>query len=62
VWLGFSNDQIGSLLRDAGFEPGRIVALAADSKAKGPGLFVAVGQKITGSRLTSEGANDGDCS
>ena len=49
VWLGFSNEQMETLLRAGGFEPVRIVALAADPKAKGPGLFVATGRKITGS-------------
>jgi ubiquinone/menaquinone biosynthesis C-methylase UbiE/DNA-binding transcriptional ArsR family regulator len=51
VWLGFSNAQMETLLRAGGFEPVRFVALAADSKAKGPGLFVATGRKITGSGL-----------
>ena len=47
VWLGFSDDQIGRLLADAGFERARIVALTPDARAKGPGLFVATGQKPT---------------
>jgi ArsR family transcriptional regulator len=45
VWLGFSDDQIGGLLADAGFERTRMVPLAPDQRAKGPGLFVATGQK-----------------
>jgi ubiquinone/menaquinone biosynthesis C-methylase UbiE len=45
VWLGFSDDHIGSLLRENQFEHVRVVALPADSKAKGPGLFVATGHK-----------------
>ena len=45
VWLGFSADQIGRLLADAGFERTRIVALTPDARAKGPGLFVATGEK-----------------
>jgi len=47
VWLGFSNEQIGSLLSESGFERSRVVALPADPKAKGPGLFVATGHKRT---------------
>ena len=47
VWLGFSDEQIGSLLRESGFERARVVALPADPKAKGPGLFVATGYKRT---------------
>jgi ArsR family transcriptional regulator len=50
VWLGFSDEQMTSLLRDSGFEAIRVVSLPPDSKAKGPGLFIATGQK-TGSRL-----------
>ena len=45
VWLGFSEDQIGRLLADSGFERARIVALTPDARAKGPGLFVATGEK-----------------
>lgn len=41
VWLGFSEDQMTTWLIDAGFEDCRIVPLAADPRAKGPGLFVA---------------------
>ena len=41
VWLGFSEAQVDQLLADAGFTHTRIVALAADARAKGPGLFVA---------------------
>jgi ArsR family transcriptional regulator len=51
VWLGFSNDQITTLLRESGFEPVRLVALPEDPKAKGPALFVATGRKATGSGL-----------
>ena len=47
VWLGFSNEQIGSLLSASGFDRTRVVALPADPKAKGPGLFVATGHKRT---------------
>jgi ubiquinone/menaquinone biosynthesis C-methylase UbiE len=45
VWLGFSDAQIARLLEDAGFAHTRIVALAPDARAKGPGLFVATGEK-----------------
>jgi ArsR family transcriptional regulator len=55
VWLGFSDDQITSLMRDSGLERVRVVALPPDPKAKGPGLFVATGQK-TGSGLQAPGS------
>ena len=55
VWLGFSDEQITSLMRDSGFERVRVVALPPDPKAKGPGLFVATGQK-TGSGLQAPGS------
>lgn len=45
VWLGFSDEHITSLLRDSGFERVRVVALQPDPKAKGPGLFIATGQR-----------------
>jgi ubiquinone/menaquinone biosynthesis C-methylase UbiE len=45
VWLGFSEDQIQSILSDSGFGETRIVPLPPDARAKGPGLFVATGQK-----------------
>jgi ubiquinone/menaquinone biosynthesis C-methylase UbiE/DNA-binding transcriptional ArsR family regulator len=45
VWLGFSEDHIARLLGGAGFDRVRVVPLPADAKAKGPGLFVATGQK-----------------
>jgi len=45
VWLGFSDDHVRRMLSDAGFAAIRIVALAPDARAKGPGLFVATGQK-----------------
>jgi hypothetical protein len=35
------------LLADAGFQRIRVVALAPDARAKGPGLFVATGEKQT---------------
>jgi ubiquinone/menaquinone biosynthesis C-methylase UbiE len=45
VWLGFSTEHITGLLRDYGFENVRVVALPPDSKAKGPGLFIATAEK-----------------
>ncbi len=45
VWLGFSEDQIAGMLTEAGFAKTRIVPLAPDARAKGPGLFVATGDK-----------------
>jgi ArsR family transcriptional regulator len=51
VWLGFSEEQTARMLTDAGFTRTRVVALPADSKAKGPALFVATGEKDT-SRAT----------
>ena len=41
VWLGFGEPQIERLLGEAGFTGTRVVALAPDARAKGPGLFVA---------------------
>jgi ArsR family transcriptional regulator len=45
VWLGFSDDHVRRMLREAGFGETRIVPLPPDARAKGPGLFVATGQK-----------------
>jgi ubiquinone/menaquinone biosynthesis C-methylase UbiE len=45
VWLGFAEDQISGLIKEAGFGKTRIVPLAPDARAKGPGLFVATGEK-----------------
>jgi ubiquinone/menaquinone biosynthesis C-methylase UbiE len=45
VWLGFSDEHIGRMLTEAGFGRIRIVALAPDTRARGPGLFAASGQK-----------------
>jgi ArsR family transcriptional regulator len=41
VWLGFGDEHMREMLKGAGFEDVRIVALPPDSRAKGPGLFVA---------------------
>jgi ArsR family transcriptional regulator len=45
VWLGFAEDQIDRMLVQAGFGKTRIVPLTPDARAKGPGLFVATGEK-----------------
>ena len=45
VWLGFSDDHVRRMLQEAGFGETRIVPLPPDARAKGPGLFVATGQK-----------------
>jgi len=45
VWLGFAEDHVARMLDDAGFERIRVVPLPPDARAKGPGLFVATGQK-----------------
>jgi SAM-dependent methyltransferase/DNA-binding transcriptional ArsR family regulator len=45
VWLGFSDDHLKRMLAEAGFEDVRIVSLPPDARAKGPGLFVAIGHK-----------------
>ena len=45
VWRGFSEEQISSMLKDAGFSGGRYHPLPADEAAKGPTLFAAVGHK-----------------
>jgi ArsR family transcriptional regulator len=46
VWLGFSEEQVRRLLTEAAFDEIRAIALAPDSRAKGPGLFVAAAQKL----------------
>jgi ArsR family transcriptional regulator len=45
VWLGFSDEHIQGMLGGNGFGDVRIVPLAADTRAKGPGLFVATALK-----------------
>jgi ArsR family transcriptional regulator len=45
VWMGFPEEQIARLLADGGFDRVRVVPLAADAKAKGPGLFVATASR-----------------
>jgi SAM-dependent methyltransferase len=46
IWLGFSEEHMRRLMSDAGFSRIRVVTLAPDTRAKGPGLFVATGVKI----------------
>jgi hypothetical protein len=45
IWLGFAEDQVTRMFEEAGFEKVRIVPLAPDARAKGPGLFVATGER-----------------
>jgi DNA-binding transcriptional ArsR family regulator len=45
VWLGFSDDHVRRMLSDAGFDQARVVPLAPDARAKGPGLFVSTARK-----------------
>ena len=45
IWLGFAEDHVVRMFEDAGFEKVRVVPLAPDARAKGPGLFVATGEK-----------------
>ena len=45
VWLGFSEDHTREMLAEAGFDAVRIVPLAPESRAKGPGLFAATAVK-----------------
>jgi ArsR family transcriptional regulator len=45
VWLGFSEEGTRRMLNDAGLGEIRIVALAPDARAKGPGLFVGTATK-----------------
>ena len=41
VWLGFGEEQMRTLLTDAGFSDARFVPLATATQTKGPALFVA---------------------
>jgi ArsR family transcriptional regulator len=41
VWLGFSEETLGRLLAQAGFDRVRVAHLQVDPDAKGPALFVA---------------------
>jgi len=45
VWLGFSDEHVRRMMSESGFGEIRIVPLAPDARAKGPGLFVATGRR-----------------
>jgi ubiquinone/menaquinone biosynthesis C-methylase UbiE/DNA-binding transcriptional ArsR family regulator len=45
LWLGFSEDHLREMLDGARFDAVRLVPLAPDSRAKGPGLFAATAVK-----------------
>jgi ArsR family transcriptional regulator len=45
VWLGFGDDQMRRFLKQAGFDTITINALAEDTAARGPGLFVATARR-----------------
>lgn len=46
VWLGFDPEHVTRWLVDAGCSAGRVVPLAPDARAKGPGLFVAMAKRL----------------
>ena len=52
VWRGFSEVQIQSLFRSAGFPEVRYHPLPADESAKGPSLFTAVARRVRGVETT----------
>jgi ubiquinone/menaquinone biosynthesis C-methylase UbiE len=56
IWLGFAEDQVTHMFEDAGFEKVRIVPLAPDARAKGPGLFVATGEKASAEKAPAASA------
>jgi ArsR family transcriptional regulator len=43
-WLGFSQERIVSLMREAGLTEARFLVLPSDPEARGPGLFSCVGR------------------
>ena len=45
IWLGFSEERMQADLAAAGFDRVRVRALPPDGDAKGPALFVAMGEK-----------------
>jgi ubiquinone/menaquinone biosynthesis C-methylase UbiE/DNA-binding transcriptional ArsR family regulator len=45
VWLGFSEPHIKRLFTDAGLSKSKVIPLPPDARAKGPGVFVATGEK-----------------
>jgi ubiquinone/menaquinone biosynthesis C-methylase UbiE/DNA-binding transcriptional ArsR family regulator len=52
VWRGFSEEQMSSLFRSAGFPGARYHTLPADESAKGPSLFTAVSRRARGVEST----------
>lgn len=54
VWLGFESERIAAWLREAGLESPRVLPLAADPEAKGPGLFAASGRRPSPSSTTNK--------
>jgi ubiquinone/menaquinone biosynthesis C-methylase UbiE len=56
VWLGFSEQQFAQYLANAGFDNARIRPLPADSRAKGPALFVATAARAGDARTHVGGA------
>lgn len=59
VWRGFSEEQITTMLKAAGFAGGRYHPLPADEVATGPSLFAAVGRKI-GTAINKDGRDEND--
>jgi ubiquinone/menaquinone biosynthesis C-methylase UbiE/DNA-binding transcriptional ArsR family regulator len=51
IWLGFSEAQVTRILTEAGFGRVRVVPLAPETRAKGPALFVASGEKQSQERI-----------
>ena len=53
VWLGFSDEQIRSLLAGSRVRRHARRALPPDANAKGPGLFVATVKRITKQKVAA---------
>jgi hypothetical protein len=53
LWLGFDEAQLAGWLDRAGFSEPRVVPLAPDPQAKGPGLFTARAVREAAGRSTS---------
>jgi ubiquinone/menaquinone biosynthesis C-methylase UbiE/DNA-binding transcriptional ArsR family regulator len=54
VWLGFAEDQTLRMLDASGFEDIRVTPLPTGIKTRGPGLFVATGQKAKAATKAEE--------
>ena len=54
VWLGFAEDHTQRMLDASGFEDIRIIPLTTGVNTKGPGLFVATGQKARAATKVQE--------